>query len=454
MGGIFINYRRSDEHVRFVRQLRDRLVGAFGEGQVFLDESSIDVGEDFRPVLKGRLADANVVIAVIHQEWVTELDPNGKDWVREELELALEHDTKIIPLLLDGVRAPTAAVLPPSIREVAYRQAHEVHDASCEHDINALIGKLELVLARPWKPSGEPADVASTPPRGGAGYLAGGLALGALVAPALFLPDLTSAREVAVDVSLWLLMLMLAPLTAVLVMFLSRRPINVAEESVHDMPLGTYYARVAGPLGVLAVLLVGSMILGSPVAPSAIPFLIFIVVIATIYLVARIRKQHKDEEKRKSKWPQRLREPVHAAPVRQELARLGQHVRRPTSRPTWDLRIRAGWHLRHLRAAGDVLVKDAERGRWRWLMADHPWLLNFSAVWVTGSVGLMAAAALPRLAVWLPVIAAAFACGVAAVTAELAYRRQRAQRREVAEEVHDHTDRIEERLEDLRNRRG
>lgn len=87
-------------------------------------------------------------------------------------------------------------------------------------------------------------------------------------------------------------------------------------------------------------------------------------------------------------------------------------------------------------------------------MADHPWLFNFSAVWVAGSVGLMAAAALPRLAVWLPVIAAAFACGVAAVTAELAYRRQRAQRREVAEEVHDHTDRIEERLEDLRNRRG
>jgi len=454
MGGIFINYRRNREHVRFVQKLHDRLVEFLGEGQAFLDKPAIDVGEDFRHVLEERLLDSEVVIAVIHQEWVAELDNEGKDWVREELELALRHQKKIIPLLLDGVKMPTAAVLPESICEVAYRQAHEVHVASCDHDLDALVEKLELFVAPPWKQPGDPKNVASTPPRGWVGYLVGSLTLGALVVPMWFLPDLASAREVAIDVSLWLLALMLAPLTAILVMFLSRRPVNVAEERVHDMPLGKYYTRVAGPLGILAVLVVLSMILASPVTSGALPFLLFIVIIATAYVVVTILGQRKEEERRETEWPQRLREPVRAAVVRQELSRLERLVRRPTSRPTWALRLRANWHLQHLNAAGTALFKDAERGRWRWLTADHPWLLCLSAVWVAGTVGLMTAAALPRLVVWVPVIVAAFAYGVAAMTVELAYRRQRRQRREVAEEVRDHTGRIEERLKELRSRRG
>lgn len=454
MGGIFINYRRGRGHARFVREFRGRLVDFFGEGQVFLDEPAIDVGEDFRRALEKRLADAEVVIAVIHPEWVADLDREGKDWVREELELGLRDEKKLVPLLLDGVTMPTAAALPESIRELAYRQAHKVHDtASWKDDVEALIGDLERDVAS-WD-RGEPEGFEPTPPRGWVGYLAAVLALVALVAPAWFLPDLTSARELAVDLSLLMLVLMLAPLAAISMMSMFQRPVALAEERVHDIPLGTYYLRVAAPLGLLGVVLIASMILSLPVAPEVIPVLIFIIVIATVFLVVLIREQRKKEERRENEWPQRVPEPVRAAPVRQELARLERKIKEwPRHRPTRDLCLRAASQLRHLQAAGAVLSEHAARGRWRWLLAEHPWVVSFFAVWMAGSVGLMAAAALPRLAIWPPVIVAAFACGVAAATTEVAYRRQCRQLGKVAQEVHDHACRIEQQLRDLRSRRG
>ncbi len=456
MGGIFINYRWSGEPASFVQKLCDRLVDFFGEGQAFLDKRSIDAGDDYRYELRQRLIDSDVVITVIHRKWIAELDRkrHGKDWVREELELALKHQKRIIPLLLNGVEAPKDTALPPSIHEVAYRQAHEVRDNSWENDTEALIRKLEIILAPPWEP-GEPANVASTPPRRWVGYLAAGLTVGVLVTPVWLLPDHASAREFVAYLMPWSLGLMLAPLAATFVTFLSKKPLYLADQSVQDMPLGKYYPRVFAPLGVLVVLFTVSVIVTAPAAPSVIPILIGISIFATTYLVVTIRNQFREEERREKEWPRRLPEPVHAAPVRAELARLERQVRDwPRHRPTRELLHRTEWQLGHLRSAGNALSDDADRGRWRWLMADHPWAFSCYAVWVAGSVGLMTAAALPRLVMWLPVIVAIFACGVAAATAEFAYRRERWQRTEVAKEVGDHTGRIEVRLIELRHRRS
>ncbi|MGQ0777495.1 MAG: toll/interleukin-1 receptor domain-containing protein [Pseudonocardiales bacterium] len=454
MGGIFINYRRRGEGASFTQKLRDRLVAYFGEGQVFLDRHSIDVGEDFRDELTERLRDSEVVIAIIHQKWLTEFGRSGKDWVLEELELALKHQKKIIPLLLNGVQAPTPAAWPPSIREVAYRQAHEIRDESWEHDIEALVQKLELVLASPWEP-GEPESVAPTPPRRWIGYLAAGLTVGGLVAPVWFLPDHASAREFVAYLVPWLMTLMLAPLIMVFLMFLFKKPLYITDQSLQDMPPNKYYPRVAAPAGVLLTLFSVSWIISGPVAPEVIPILIFMALLGTTYVVVKIRNNFKDEERREKNWPQRLPEPVHAAPVRMELARLERQVRDwPRHRPTRELLHRAEWQLEHLRAAGAALCTDAARGRWRWLMADHPWAFSCYTVWVAGSVGLMTAAALARLVLWLPVIVALFACGIAAATAEFAYRRARWQRTEVAEQVRDHTGRIGKQLTELRSRRG
>jgi hypothetical protein len=454
VGGIFINYRRHPERDWFVRTLRDRLADYFGEGQVFLDNSSIDVGEDYRSALRARLLDAEVVIAVIHREWVAELRADGLDWVREELELALEHQKKIIPLLLDGVPAPDPTTLPSSIHQVAYKQAHQVHDRSWNADIVALIHKLTPFVASTWEP-GEPENVAPARPCGWVGFLVGALALGVFVAPVLFLPDDTAAREVAVIGSLWLLALMLPPLIATLAVFLVRKPVNVIEYNLHDMPLRAYYARVFAPFSVLLLLLSGSYVTAGGPPPEVIPFLISIVIFVTLYVVVILRKQRKDEEQRETQWPQRMPEPVRAAPARQELSRLQRRITGwPHHRATRELCDRADWHLRHLRSARLALGADARRGRWSWLMADHPVLLGCYAAWVGGAVGLLTAAALPRLVLWVPAIAAGYACAVAAATAEIAYRHQRWRRTRVADEIDGHADRIEQNLMTLRGRRG
>ncbi|HSV66345.1 MAG TPA: hypothetical protein VLJ59_10630 [Mycobacteriales bacterium] len=229
-------------------------------------------------------------------------DHTRKDWVCEELKLALQHKKEIIPLLLNGTPPPTAAELPPSIHKLAYQQGHRVYDESSKDDIEALIEKLELSVAPTWARSA-PESIAHTPPRGRAGYLAAGLALGGLLAPFWLVPDQTSARKAAVSLALWSLALLLAPLAAVLGTFLTKKPVNLAEQSVHDMPAGGYFARVAGPLGVLGVLLTLSFLVGQPVSPSVVPFLIFIVIIVTVYLVVLIRNQLKNEEKRRRSGP-------------------------------------------------------------------------------------------------------------------------------------------------------
>lgn len=454
MGGIFINYRCSDERTWFVRALRKRLADHFGEGQAFLDEHSIDVGRDYRHDLAQRLIDSEVVIAVIHREWVTELRPHGKDWVIKELELALEHEKEIIPLLLDGVQAPEDEDLPPMIREVAYRQAHKIRDESWEHDIEELVEKLERIVKPPWEP-GEPESVSPTPSRRWVGYLAAGLTVGALVVPVFLLPDHASAREFVAYLMPWLLALMLAPLAATLLIFLSKKPLYFADQPLQDLPLSRYYLRVAVPLGVLIVLFLVSTILELGVALEVFPFMIFIVTLATAYLIVIIRKQFRAEKKREEEWPLRLPEPVRPAPVREELARLERQIRDwPKHRPTRELCDRAEWQLRHLQAAGAALSEDAKRGRWRWLMADHPWGFSCYAVWVAGSVGLMTAAALSRFVLWLPVIVAVLAYGIATATAEFTYRRECWQRGEFADEVLDYTDRLQMRLKELRGRRG
>jgi TIR domain len=462
MGGIFINYRKGAGRERLVQALCEELAGYFGDGQVFLDRRSIDLGDDYRSTLTDRLLDAEVVIAVIHREWADELRQrqDGKDWVRRELELALQQPgagkqgKKIIPLLLHGNRVPPAETLPSSVHEIAYQQGHRLRSASWADDVRALIRKLELHVAPSWQRS-DPGTVAPTPARRWPRYSVAAIALGALVTAMLALPQNRAAREVAVTAAVSSLPFMLAPLIALLGVFLLKRRINTFENSVHDMPIKAYYARVALPLGALLLLFSGSSMLSAPPPAELVPFLLFIVSVTTAYLIFKYRQQHKDEKLRTDAWPQRMPEPVRPAAARQELARLQNRIDVwPEYRATRELCDRADWHLRHLRSASEALSTDARRGRWRWLIADHPFVLNGYAAWLAGSIGIIIAAALAQQALWLPLAVVSLFVGVAVATAEVAYRHQLWRRTTVVDEIDRHASTIEQRLTTLRERRA
>ncbi len=148
MPKIFISYRRGDS-IAYAGRIHDHLSQHFGADKVFMDIDGIDPGEDFVNVLAAKVADSDVVIAVIGPGWLNASDDRGrridqpKDFVRYELAAALEQGKRLIPVLVGGARMPGADQLPPALARLARCQAHPVDDSRFAYDLDALIRSIE-----------------------------------------------------------------------------------------------------------------------------------------------------------------------------------------------------------------------------------------------------------------------------------------------------------------------
>jgi hypothetical protein len=118
MTSVFVAYRREDSRHQAGR-LYDRLVAQFGSEHVFKDVDSIPLGLDFRAVLTERVAGCDVFLAVIGDAWLSiagksgfrRLDDPG-DFVRIEIEAALNRQIPVIPVLVGDSPVPRAEELP------------------------------------------------------------------------------------------------------------------------------------------------------------------------------------------------------------------------------------------------------------------------------------------------------------------------------------------------------
>lgn len=148
MPRIFISYRRGDS-IAYAGRIHDHLSQHFGADKVFMDIGGIAPGEDFVNVLDARVADSDVVIALIGPGWLNASDERGRridqpdDFVRYELAAALEQGKRLIPVLVGGARMPGADQLPPALARLARCQAHPVDDSRFAYDLDALIRSLE-----------------------------------------------------------------------------------------------------------------------------------------------------------------------------------------------------------------------------------------------------------------------------------------------------------------------
>jgi TIR domain len=147
---IFISYRRADAGWP-ARWLADRLAGQFGAGVVFQDVDSIRPGDDFAAALEAAVGACAVLLAVIGPQWLAGEGDAGRrledpqDWVRLEIEAAIRRRVRIIPVLVDGARMPSASELPPSLQSLVGRQAVTLSPASL--DTRRLVSVLETALA-------------------------------------------------------------------------------------------------------------------------------------------------------------------------------------------------------------------------------------------------------------------------------------------------------------------
>jgi hypothetical protein len=151
--GAFISYRRDDTGP-YARLLQLKLDRRFPSMPVFMDLDSIEAGVDFAEAIKSGVDSCIVLIALIGTKWLTITDEDGRrrlddpdDYVRYEIRTALERGVRVIPALVDGVKAPRQHELPDDLHRLARLNALEISYTRFDYDATRLMDVIQRVLA-------------------------------------------------------------------------------------------------------------------------------------------------------------------------------------------------------------------------------------------------------------------------------------------------------------------
>jgi TIR domain len=146
---LFLSYRREDS-AGYARSLYGALAQDFGADNVFFDVNSIGAGERFEAELRKALSQSAVFVAIIGQHWLRLLNERLQtaepDYVKMEVETALQRDLVVIPVLLsrDGKThpVPRAQELPSAVRDLFSYQMHIVSHERFERDVADLVAAI------------------------------------------------------------------------------------------------------------------------------------------------------------------------------------------------------------------------------------------------------------------------------------------------------------------------
>lgn len=166
-GKIFISYRRGDDPGSAGR-LFDVLRTTFKADQLFIDVDNIEPGLDFVQVIQERVAQSEVLLAVIGKNWCDAQGIDGSrrldnptDIVRVEIESALDQNKRVIPVLIGDIKMPAPEKLPESLRSLTRRNAVQIRHERFRDDTVRLTEALERAVR-----SNNIAD-SNIPPRSG-----------------------------------------------------------------------------------------------------------------------------------------------------------------------------------------------------------------------------------------------------------------------------------------------
>lgn len=147
MARIFVSYRREDG-ISQTGRIYDRLVGAYGDSEVFMDLGKISAGVDFTQVLEEKLAICEIFIAVIGPHWLVSRKgrrrlQDAEDFVRREINIALQRGVRILPVLVGDARMPAPADLPPELAGLARLNAVKIREERFDADMDSLLLDIE-----------------------------------------------------------------------------------------------------------------------------------------------------------------------------------------------------------------------------------------------------------------------------------------------------------------------
>ena len=154
MPRIMITYRR-DDSAAITGRIFDRLTAHYGSDSVFRDIDAIPLGRDYRDYLAQVLDQSDIVLVIIGPRWRGQRGGGNKaeritspsDPVRLEVEAALDKRKIVIPVLVLRSSMPRPEDLPPSLRELTYRNAIQL-DAGREFDVHMerLVRAMDRIL--------------------------------------------------------------------------------------------------------------------------------------------------------------------------------------------------------------------------------------------------------------------------------------------------------------------
>jgi hypothetical protein len=152
---LFLSYRRDDTSA-YTGRLFDELVKHFEEPNVFMDIDSLVPGVDFVDTIDETLRRCDTVLVMIGRNWLRIEGRDGQrrlantdDFVRLEIESALNLGLRVIPVLVGGAEMPESGELPQSLSPLARRHAANLSDRRWRVDVRELIEHIEGGTPRP-----------------------------------------------------------------------------------------------------------------------------------------------------------------------------------------------------------------------------------------------------------------------------------------------------------------
>jgi hypothetical protein len=119
-----------------------------------MDLDSIEAGQPFAQVIRDALNSCAALVALIGRQWMMLADEEGQrrldnpdDFVRLEVQTALERGVRVIPVLVDGASPPRQQQLPSGLQELAELNALELSYGRYDYDAGRLFERVQRVLA-------------------------------------------------------------------------------------------------------------------------------------------------------------------------------------------------------------------------------------------------------------------------------------------------------------------
>lgn len=137
---IFVSYRRSDRP-RDAQYLVALLDLHFGENTAFLDTQQAP-GTRWPDGLRSAVESARVLIVLIGPNWLDSRLFDRDDWVRQEIEIGIDHGLVVVPVTVGGADLPSKDELPASIHPLLEFQSANLQDERFAQDVK--------VMARSW----------------------------------------------------------------------------------------------------------------------------------------------------------------------------------------------------------------------------------------------------------------------------------------------------------------